>query len=116
MNTRHNFLVRTLVLLFLLLSFSCSQKQQVKEEKISIIYSTDLYHPHEDPDDHFDIATMYAFDEIEIKLVVIDNAKKNNDAETGRIPIAQLNRMTGRNVPHAVGLTEKLKSPDDDGL
>ncbi len=93
-----------------------SKKQNTQGEKISVIYSTDLYHPHEDPDDHIDIATMYALNEIEIKLIVIDNAKKNNDAATGRIPIGQLNRLTGRNVPYAVGLGEKLKSPDDDGL
>ncbi|HOY58865.1 MAG TPA: hypothetical protein PK640_12120, partial [Verrucomicrobiota bacterium] len=25
-----------------------------------VLYSTDLFHPHDDPDDHFDLAVLYA--------------------------------------------------------
>lgn len=113
---RQALLITTYVFSVFNLACNSSKEQNTQEGKISIIYSTDLYHPHEDPDDHIDIATLYALNEVEIKLVVIDNAKKNNDATTGRIPIGQLNNITGKNVPYAVGLSDKLKSPDDEGL
>ena len=27
---------------------------------VPVIYCTDLFHPHDDPDDHFDLATLFA--------------------------------------------------------
>jgi hypothetical protein len=36
--------------------------------------------------------------------------------KSGSIPILQLDHITGRNVPHAIGLANKLKSPKDKGL
>jgi hypothetical protein len=32
---------------------------------LSVIYCTDLFHPHDDPDDHFDIACLYAIWQID---------------------------------------------------
>ncbi len=34
----------------------------------------------------------------------------------GSIPVAQLNALTGRNIPTAIGLASKLASPTDPGL
>ena len=52
-------------------------QRQTRIETVSYkspyIYSTDLYHRHGDPDDHFDIATIYALPEIELKGIVLDN-------------------------------------------
>ena len=47
-----------------------SQKKQ-KTEKIPLIYCSDLYHPHVDPDDHFDIAAIYAIPEFDIKAIIL---------------------------------------------
>jgi len=80
-----------------------------------VIYSTDLFHPHEDPDDHFDLATLYALPGIELKGIILDQGARQKQSP-GRIPVSQLNRLTGRQVPVALGLATKLKSPGDPGL
>jgi len=85
------------------------------KKKVPIIYCTDLFHPHDDPDDHFDIACLYAIEEIEIKAIILDQGQKQKK-KPGYIPISQLNHITGRDIPHALGLSDKLPSPEDKGL
>jgi hypothetical protein len=43
---------------------------------VPVIYCMDLFHPHGDPDDHFDLATLYAMPELDIKGVVLDQGRK----------------------------------------
>ncbi len=81
---------------------------------IPVVYCTDLFHPHDDPDDHFDLATLFALPELDVKAILLDQG--NRQLKTpGAIPLRQMARMTGREVPFAIGLGEKLKSPTDDG-
>jgi hypothetical protein len=82
---------------------------------VPVIYCTDLFHPHDDPDDHFDLATLYAMPELDIKGVVLDQGRKQLE-RPGRIPVSQLNQITGRKVPAVIGLADPLKSPDDKAL
>jgi len=82
--------------------------------KVGVIYCTDLFHPHDDPDDHFDLAALYAIEAIDIKGIVLDQGRKQ-DERPGSIPVEQMNRLTGRTVPWAKGLSRRLKSPDDPG-
>ena len=82
---------------------------------VPVIYCTDLFHPHDDPDDHFDLATLYAMPELDIKVIVLDQGRKQLE-RPGRIPVSQLNKITGRNVPAVIGLATPLKSPGDKGL
>jgi hypothetical protein len=82
---------------------------------VPVIYCTDLFHPHVDPDDHFDLATLYAMPEMDIKGIVLDQGKKQLE-RPGRIPVSQMNRITGRAVSAVIGLSAPLKSPDDKGL
>lgn len=82
---------------------------------VPVIYCTDLFHPHEDPDDHFDLATLYALPELDVKCIVLDQGERQT-RQPGRIPVAQLNHLTGRNVPAHAGLGAQLKQPDDTGL
>ena len=82
------------------------------KNKVPVIYCTDLFHPHDDPDDHFDIATLYALPEIEVLGIVLDQGRKQ-EQQPGRIPIEQLNQLTGRKVPWATGLADRLERPDD---
>jgi len=44
--------------------------------------------------------------------IVLDQGKKQ-EARPGRIPVEQMNRLTGRDVPWAKGLSSPLKRPDD---
>ncbi len=82
---------------------------------IPVIYSTDLFHPHDDPDDHFDLAAISAMPELDLKGIVLDQGDKQLK-RPGAIPVSQMNKITGRNVPTVLGLTEKLKSPTDRAL
>jgi len=82
---------------------------------VPVVYCTDLFHPHVDPDDHFDLATVYAMPELDIKGVVLDQGRKQLE-HPGRIPVSQMNKITGRNVSAVLGLSDPLKSPDDKAL
>ena len=82
---------------------------------VPVIYCTDLFHPHDDPDDHFDLATLYAMPELDIQGIVLDQGWKQLE-RPGCIPVSQMNKITGRKVPAAIGLADPLKSPDDQAL
>ena len=74
-----------------------------------LLHVTDLYHPHNDPDDHWDVATVYALAKMErVRLlgVLIDYPLKTKpDAFGGPAvqAVAQLNHIAGFAVPVAVG-------------
>jgi hypothetical protein len=85
------------------------------QRAMPVIYCTDLFHPHDDPDDHFDLAALYAMPELDIKGIVLDQGRKQL-ARPGRIPVSQLNRITGRDIPTVIGLAAPLKSPGDKAL
>ena len=85
------------------------------ERTVPVIYCTDLFHPHDDPDDHFDIACLYSISEIDIKVIILDQGRKQK-SKPGSIPVSQLNYITGRSIPYAIGLSDKLNSPEDKGL
>ncbi len=85
------------------------------QRAVPVICCTDLFHPHDDPDDHFDLATLFAMRELDIKGVVLDQGRKQLE-RPGRIPVSQLNKITGRNVPTVIGLATPLKSPEDKAL
>ena len=84
-------------------------------DKIPIIYSTDLFQPHDDPDDHVDLATLFALDEFEILGIIVEHGEKQA-TRPGQIPVRQMMQLAGRQVPCVVGLNPPLKSPDDPAL
>ncbi|HEY5915173.1 MAG TPA: nucleoside hydrolase [Verrucomicrobiae bacterium] len=79
-----------------------------------VIYCTDLFHPHVDPDDHFDLATLFALPELDVKAIVLDQGNRQLE-RPGSIPLKQMFSLAGHEVPYAIGLSEKLASPADDG-
>jgi hypothetical protein len=83
--------------------------------RVPVIYSTDLLHPHDDPDDHFDLACLYSMPEVDLRAVVLDNGESQAQ-RPGFKPVWQLNYLTGRHVPSAIGLRHELKSPEDRAL
>lgn len=93
-----------------------SKKQATgRGQRVPLVYGTDLFHPHDDPDDHFDLATVFALGEFDVKAILLDLGARQK-RKPGRIPVEQMLRLTGREVPYAIGLSEKLRSPDDKGL
>ena len=91
---------------------SCSSDRNQGE--IPVIYVSDLYHPFEDPDDHFDLAALFGSTQFDIKVIIIDNAKPY-EKTPGKIPVEQLNYITDRKIPVYVGLKDLLRSTDDTG-
>jgi hypothetical protein len=79
---------------------------------VGVIYSTDLFHPPDDPDDHYDLATLFALPEIDIKAIVLDQGLQQRK-EPGDIPLRQIAVLTGRSAPHAAGLQCPLRYPED---
>ena len=61
-------------------------------DKIPIIYSTDLFHPHDDPDDHVDLATLFALDEFEILGIIVEHGAKQA-TRPGQIPVRQMMQL-----------------------
>lgn len=113
---KNNAWILSLFLVLILSAYSCSTgHKKIGARKVPVIYCTDLFHPYDDPDDHFDIAVLYALEELDIRGIVLDQGGKQ-DRKPGKIPVEQLNTLTGRNVPLGIGLSEPLKTPDDAAL
>jgi len=70
----------------------------------------DLFHPHEDPDDHFDLAALFALPELDVQGIVLDQGENNKGP--GRIPVMQMNRLTDGSADRDRA-GRKLGSPDD---
>ncbi len=81
-------------------------------KRVPIIYSTDLFHPPDDPDDHVDLATLFSLPELDIRAIVLDLGH-HQQAKPGEVPLRQLAALTGRQVPHAPGLIGPLRYPED---
>lgn len=84
---------------------------------VPVIHITDLHRPHNDPDDHWDLACVYALahrGDIELKAVVIDYPPENQpEWNPDLAAVAQMNRITGLAVPVVVGTPHPVKSRDD---
>ncbi len=98
---------------------------------IPIIDVTDLYHPHQDVGDNFDLVAAYALPEVDLRAVILDahdsfrkpvsdhplltryGSDKAGPRDPGFIPVLQLNYIFNRNVPAAAGPFTMMKSPQD---
>lgn len=109
---RDSVLVRTL---FQLTCFAWTVVLACASQRIPVIYSTDLMHPHDDPDDHFDLACLYAIPNADLRAIVLDQGDRQS-ARPGYKPVWQMNYLTGRHVPAAIGLKNPLKHPSDQAL
>ncbi len=97
-------------LLIFFLFASCSNK---KNSPIPTIYTTDFYHPHCDPDDHYDMASMFALQnwlKIDMRLIVTDYPRVDlppddvwGQGDPDVIGIGQMNLITGNAIPSVVG-------------
>jgi len=84
---------------------------------IPVIHVTDLHRPHVDPDDHWDLACVFALacsGKIDLKAVVIDYPPvQRPDRNPDIAAVAQMNRITGLAVPVAAGSPHPMKSRND---
>ncbi len=83
---------------------------------VPVIYSSDLFHPPDDPDDHYDLATLFSLPELDVKGIIIDMSHVQENRKQPGVPaLRQIFHMTGRTVPFATGLQHPLRSPEDPG-
>ncbi len=83
---------------------------------VALIHQTDIFRPHNDPDDHFDLACAYALTvqgRLALKGIVIDHPPPKFDGDPDFLSIAQMNHLTGLTVPAVVGSSQPMRSPGD---
>ena len=87
-------------------------------KRIPMIYSTDLYQPPVDPDDHYDLAILASLEEFELKAIIFDVATPHRKPnEYGEAALKQMNQITSQPIPSwKVGLRAPLRAPDDKAL
>ncbi|HNT88988.1 MAG TPA: nucleoside hydrolase [Candidatus Hydrogenedentes bacterium] len=112
MQIRRSLLACVLFVLFVVVPLAASGEQAAP--RIPIVYCTDLFHPHGDPDDHFDLATLFALPELDVRAIVIDMGREG-EGRPGLLTVRQMTHLTGRGVPTATGLASNLDSLEDTG-
>ena len=61
-------------------------------QRIAIIYASDLFHPHDDPDDHFDLATLFAIPDVDVRAIVLDIGDNQGILQDGNENRAEMRR------------------------
>jgi len=77
----------------------------------ALIHVTDLFRPHIDPDDHFDLATVFALaarGRFDLRGVMIDHPPAGAAVDPDVLAVAQLSRITGLAVPVLTGSPRRL--------
>lgn len=85
-------------------------------DKVPLIHATDLYHTHGDPDDHWDLASIYSLafsEEIDLKGILIDFPPKHRLGDPDVMGVAQLNYLTGLAVPTLIGTPYAMTHRND---
>jgi hypothetical protein len=83
--------------------------------KTALIHATDLFRPHNDPDDHFDLAAVFALAALarfELLAVMIDHPREDMAVDPDVQAVAQLGRMTGLPVPVLTGSSRRLEAAE----
>jgi hypothetical protein len=79
-----------------------------------MIHVTDLFRPHDDADDHWDLACVYTLTylkRVDLRGILIDFPKPERRDDPDVLAVAQLNYLTGLAVPVAVGSPDPYGSP-----
>lgn len=82
--------------------------------KTVVIHQTDLFHSHNDPDDHWDLACQFALaftKDIELKGILIDYPPIQY-GDPAIQSVNQMNYITGLSVPVVVGIPEPMKASE----
>ena len=104
--------------LFLLGLTSCVTSSAPHKERLSMIYSTDMFQPPDDPDDHYDWAILNMLDEIDVKAFIFDLGSSKRDADEVAVSaLKQISLITGNDIPpYAIGLRDDITSIGDQAL
>lgn len=86
---------------------------------VPLVLQTDLFHPHGDPDDHFDLATVYALaglGRVAPVGILGDWPPAHRAGDPDAIGVLGLNWLTARNVPFVVGTSRPMHQRRDSQL
>ncbi len=90
---------------------ACAQAQLPKPRAaVPVVYTTDLFHPHGDPDDHFDLACVFALAKagfVDLKGIVMDYPPNFRPGDPAMVAVAQMNYLSGLSVPAAIGSSKR---------
>jgi hypothetical protein len=79
-----------------------------------VVHLTDLFRPYGDPDDHWDLATLFALagqGRIDVRAVMIDfPPPRRGKVDPDVLAVAQMSYLTGIPVPILVGCPQLLQS------
>ncbi len=84
---------------------------------VPMLHVSDLFRPHCDPDDHWDLACAYSLawqGDAELVGVFIDHPQPQSDNDPDVMAVAQLNYLTGKAVPVIVGSPKWIDAPQAD--
>jgi len=97
--------------------------------RVPVIDCTDLYHPHQDVGDNFDLIAAYALPEVDLRAVILDVTDRyrqpvsphekpefrdpTGPRDPGFIPVLQLNYLFGRSVPCGPAPFAPMRSAGD---
>jgi len=116
----NRFLFATMTLVATFASTLISDLSYGQEKNIPMIYSTDLYHPHCDPDDHYDLAIIAMLPEFDVKAFIFDlgtETRGRSWTTVGMPALKQIYEIMDRPLPpNAIGAIDLMESVDDKGL
>lgn len=72
---------------------------------LRLVHITDIFHPHGDPDDHYDLALVFALHKLgylELHRVLMDYPPAHRVGDPALCAAAQLNQITQCDVPYSV--------------
>lgn len=82
------------------------------------IHQTDIFHPHGDPDDHWDLATVYALATqgvLDLRGVMFDYPPAHRAGDPATLAMAQLGHLTGiTGIPSVIGSMHPMRNRKDD--
>ncbi len=83
----------------------------------SFIHQTDIFHPHGDPDDHWDLATVYALagrGALNLRGVMFDYPPDHRAGDPATLAMAQLEYLSGiTGTPSVIGSMHPMRNRKD---
>ena len=81
-----------------------------------MIHCTDLFHPHGDPDDHFDLACVFSLAYqglLDLRGIGLDYPPAFRIGDPDVMAVSQLNRVCGMTVPNVIGTSKFITNRGD---
>jgi len=118
--SRRTFLGASAALPFGGALLNAAETQTAESKAVSkptpLIHCTDLFHPHGDPDDHFDLASVFSLGYqglVDLRGIGLDYPPARRVGDPDVMAVAQLNRACGMTVPNVVGTSQFMTRRTD---